>query len=472
MKKFASTVIASAMVTLLLTGCGGGQGAAGGSASGTASGTPAALASSAAAGGTATDKKVVTITRRLAEWGTRDDNFKQAVARMNEELAGKNVEVVMEEWPKVGDDELLLQSQAGKKADIFINSSVDIGWQQEAGIIRDVDWVKESKLFATTSENIMNIMLFNGHYYGVVQDMDTSPVFMYREHLKQLGMTDAQIDGLREQVNKGEFTLTDLSDLAKKALDKGLVELGFTVEDKRFQGWQYAYGVTNYDIGKNKLVFDANAVKNLYGFWQKGLSSGVISESIGDVDTDLSAPKFIEGKVFASFARTEYYEKLRTAKGMAEDAAGFDAWFNQNVVWTAVPSAEKGGKPVSFSNPAMIFVGADVDEEKMPYVQRVIELMMSPDLQIAHTLASGKLPVTPEALSDERFKSMSYYLDQMYMTDFTRVRSPHAYYAKFIDGYIAGVDTILVNKQDAGAAYEAYLKDAQQNIPADQIIYN
>lgn len=143
MKKFTSTVIASAVVALLLTGCGGGQGAAGGSASGTAGSSPAALASSAAAGGAATDKKVVTITRRLAEWGARDDNFKQAVARVNEELAGKNVEVVMEEWPKVGDDELLLQSQAGKNADLFINSSVDIGWQQEAGIIRDIDWVKD-----------------------------------------------------------------------------------------------------------------------------------------------------------------------------------------------------------------------------------------------------------------------------------------------------------------------------------------
>ena len=417
------------------------------------------------------EKKTITITRRVAEWGARDNNFKEALKRLNEELAGENVEVVMEEWPKVDDDELLLQGQAGRKADIAINSSVDMGWELEAGLIREIDWVKDSELFQTTSENLMNIMYYNGHYYGVLQDMDTSPVFLYRPTLEQLGMSDADIDGLRDKVNQGEFILSDLVDLAKKAMDQGLVEVGFAAEDKRFQGWQYAYGNYNYDLQENKLVFDQNAVKQLYGFWKDAYDKGVISESIGDLGTDLSAPKFVEGKVFASFARTEYYSKLKTAKGMEDNSAGFDQWFNENVVWIPVPSATKGGSPVSYSNPAMIFVGADVDDEKMPYVQRLIELMMSPDLQIEHTLVSGKLPVTPEAYTDERFQSMNYYKDQMYMTDYTSARAPHAYYARFIEGYLTGVDTILVAKKDATAAYDAYLADTKQYIPEDAIIY-
>ncbi|WMJ90270.1 ABC transporter substrate-binding protein [Anaerocolumna sp. MB42-C2] len=416
-------------------------------------------------------KKTITITRRLAEWGARDANFHEALKRLNKELEPQNVEVTVEEWPKVDDDQLLLQGQAGKKADIFMNSSVDIGWELDAGLIRDIDWVKDAALFKNTSENLMNIMYYKGHYYGLIQDMDTSPVFLSRPALKKLGMSDNDIDGLRDKVINGEFVLNDLVDLAKKALDQGLVDTGFAVEDKRFEGWGYAFGITNYDLDQNKLVFDENAVKDLYSFWADASKKGVISESIGDLNTDLSAPKFIEGSIFASFARTEYYSKLRAAKGMENDPDGFDQWFNENVICIPIPGSKKGGHPVSYSNPAMIFVGADVDDEKMPYVQRLIELMMSPDLQVEHTLLSGKLPVTPDAFDDTRIKDLKYYNEQLYMMDFTSVRSPHPYYARFIEGYLTGVDTILVSKKDANAAYEAYLADTKQNIPDNEIIY-
>ncbi|MGB8450756.1 MAG: ABC transporter substrate-binding protein [Anaerocolumna sp.] len=466
MKKIFSIVISMVMLAVMVSGCSKAQGT-----SESVSNQSIGESVRQDTGDNGSDKKTVTITRRLAEWGARDANFDEALIRLNKELEDKNVEVAIEEWPKVDDDELLLQGQAGKKADIFINSSVDIGWQLDAGLIRDIDWVKDSELFRTTSDNLKNIMYFNGRYYGVLQDMDTSPVFLYRSTLKALGMTDADIDGLKDKVNKGEFVLGDLVNLAKKAMDQGLVELGFAVEDKRFEGFKYAYGVYNYDLEQNKLVFDEAAVKELFGFWEDAYNKGVISESIGDIGTDLSAPKFVEGKVFASFARTEYYSELRTAKGMEEDSAGFDKWFNENVVWIPVPNAKQGEKPVSYSNPAMIFVGADVDEEKMPYVQRLIELMMSPDLQIEHTLLSGKLPVTPEAYTDERFQSMDYYKNQMYLTEFTAVRAPHPYYARFTEGYLTGVDTILVGKKGADAAFEAYLADTKQYIPDDTIIY-
>jgi len=470
MKKLTRIFVSAIMLTVVLTGCGKVQETNESSTTQTTT-ENVTTQDSTTADTAGTEMKTITITRRLAEWGARDANFDEALVRLNKELEGQNVQVVVEEWPKVDDDELLLQGQAGKKADIFINSSVDIGWELEAGLIKEVDWVKDSELFSTTSDNLMNIMYYDGHYYGVLQDMDTSPVFLCRSTLKSLGMTDTDIDGLRDKVNNGEFVLSDLVDLAKQAMDQGLVDIGFAVEDKRFEGWKYAYGVYNYDLDQNKLVFDETAVKNLFGFWEDAYNKGVINESIGDIGTDLSAPKFVEGKVFASFARTEYYSELRAAKGMENDTSGFDKWFNENVVWIPVPSATEGGNPVSYSNPAMIFVGADVDDEKMPYVQRLIELMMSPDLQIEHTLLSGKLPVTPEAYTDERFQNMSYYKDQMYMTEFTSVRAPHPYYARFIEGYLTGVDTILVGKKDANAAFEAYLADTKQYIPDDNIIY-
>jgi inositol-phosphate transport system substrate-binding protein len=460
-KKLAGVALTVVMGVGFLAGCGT-KDDAGNSANGANAGNAANGANGSG------EAKVVTISVRENTWGARKDNFLEAEKRLNEELKSENVQVKLDWWPGIDDDELVLQAQAGKVADVFINSSVDIGWERDAGLIRDIDWVKDSNVFKNVPASYKDIMDYDGHYYGVIQDMDASPVFISRKALQGIGWTNDQIDGLRAKVDSGEFTFGELVDLADQAKKKNLVKVGFAVEDTRFEGWNYAFGSYNYDAAANKLILSSKA-KDVYSFWADAKKRGVIAEGIGDVDTDKAAPMFVKGQVFAEFARTEFYEMMREANGMKDDIEGYDKWFNENVVWTPVPSAEKGGKPVSYSNPAMIFVGAKVDDAKMPYVQRLIEHVMDPDLQVNHTIASGKLPVTPEAQEDPRFKAMSFYKDHAYMVGFTKTRPALPDYATFIKGYTLGIDAILTKGKSADEAYDIFKKEVKQNVPADRV---
>jgi inositol-phosphate transport system substrate-binding protein len=131
---------------------------------------------------------------------------------------------------------------------------------------------------------------------------------------------------------------------------------------------------------------------------------------------------------------------------------------------------DKGGQTVSYSNPAMIFVGSGVDDEKMPYVQKLIEHVLDPDLQINHTLKSGKLPVTAEAQEDPRFQEMSFYKDHAYLIDFTKTRPAQMDYAVYMKSFTLGIDGILTKGQTSAEAYELFKKDVQQNVPADSLI--
>jgi len=299
--------------------------------------------------------------------------------------------------------------------------------------------------------------------------MDASPVFISRKALEGLGWTKEQSDGLKAKVDSGEFTFGDLVDLAADAKQKNIVKMGFTVEDTRFEGWNYAFGSYNYDAGSNKLVL-SNKAKDVYTFWEDAKKRGVIAEGIGDVDTDKAAPMFIKGDIFATFARTEFYQKLREAGEMKDDVEGYNKWFADNVLWIPVPSAAKGGKPVSYSNPAMIFVGSKVDDEKMPYVQRLIEHVLDPDLQVNHTLATGKLPVTPEAQEDPRFKEIPFFKEHAYLVEFTRTRPALPDYATFTKGYTIGVESILTKNKSADEALDIFKKEVQQNVPADRVV--
>ena len=140
------------------------------------------------------------------------------------------------------------------------------------------------------------------------------------------------------------------------------------------------------------------------------------------------------------------------------------------MVWIPIPSAVKGGKPVSYSNPAMIFVGSQVDDAKMPYVQRLIEHVLDPDLQINHTIISGKLPVTPEAQEDPRFQDMTFYKDHAYLVEFTKTRPALPDYSTFMKGYTLGVDAILTQNKSADEALDIFKEEVQQNIPADRVV--
>ncbi|WP_170970788.1 extracellular solute-binding protein [Paenibacillus terrae] len=413
--------------------------------------------------------KEVVISVRENTWGARKDNFIEAEKRLNEELKSKNVQIKIDWWPGVGDDELILQAQAKKVADVFINSSVDIGWQLNAGLIRDVDWVGTSDVFKNMPKSYDNIMKYQNHYYGVIQDMDASPVFISRKALEGLGWTDAQIDELKARVDAGSFTFGELVDLADAAVKQKRVKVGFGVEDTRFEGWNYTFGNFNYNAEQNKMVLSPNTQK-VYEFWYDALQRGVVTEGIADIDTDKAAELFIKGQLFAEFARTEFYQVMRKQLGMDDDLAGYEKWFKENAIWIPVPSVQQGGKPVSYSNPAMIYVGANVDDEKMPYVQRLIEHVLDADLQINHTLKSGKLPVTAAAQEDPRFQKMSFYKDHAYLINFTKTRPAQMDYAVYMKSFTLGIDAILTKGQTASQAYELFKKDVQQNVPADSLI--
>lgn len=465
MKKKMVSVISTLLAVSMLTACGESADNSAGKAgndkdiTGAVAGTPSGK------------QKEITISVRKNEWGGRAYAFEEAAVRLNRELEedGKNVKVTIDWWPAIDDDELVLQGQAGNIADVTLNSSVDIGWEYDAGLIQPIDWVKDSKVFEGASESLMNIMYYDGHYMGVIQDMDASPVFISRKALEGLGWSAEEIDGLKEKVDNGEFTMSDLMDTARQAMEKKLVEVGFAVEDTRFEGWTMSAGYNNYDIDQNKLVVNEK-VKDVYDFWEKGVKTGVIKEGIGELDTEMAAPMVVNNQIFATFARSEFYRMLADTKELKITDPKFQEWFNENIVWIPVPASKKGGEASSYSNPAMLFVGSTVDEEKMPYVQRYLELMLSPDLQVNHTINSGKLPVTAAAL-EEVVDSLPFYADHYYMTGFTKVRPAHPDYAVLIKAYTLGVDAILTKGQTAEEAYELYKKDAKQNIQSDRIIF-
>ena len=61
----------------------------------------------------------------------------------------------------------------------------------------------------------------DGKIYAIPQDSEIRMFFYNKDMLRKIGKDEAFIEGLPAMVDKGEFTMADLSNLAKEVVDKG-----------------------------------------------------------------------------------------------------------------------------------------------------------------------------------------------------------------------------------------------------------
>jgi inositol-phosphate transport system substrate-binding protein len=372
--------------------------------------------------------------------------------------------------PSAGDDQLVLQAQAGVYRDIFLNSSVDIGWELEAGLIQPVDWLRDSELFADLPDKLWEIMTYEGKLYGVLQDMGVSPIFVNKAAMRAIGWTEEEIEALPQRVIDGDFTLYDMLDAAGQAVEAGAVQYGFAMnglDNISVQALADQHNAPAYSLETNTLVYKPE-MRDLFTFWQTGRDNGAITPDLASLQ-DTVYERYAQGEVAFFLGESNIYYLVGEASGMEE--AAYDAWFAENNVVIAVPAAVEGGTPGSLANPRLFYVGPQVDEQKLPYVQRILELASTPEMQVDHVVITGKLPVTRAAQEDPRFQAMTALYDMSYMLEFTGVRPPHPDYAIWRGFYQREIENILVKGATADEAYENMLRDVEREIDPSRIVF-
>ena len=91
---------------------------------------------------------------------------------------------------------------------------------------------------------------------------------MWRDHMKAIGYSDAQIDALPGNIQSGAYTLQNVLNDAKAIQDAGLVEPGYGFYPRASNGpdyWQFylSFGGKMED-GNGKLVYDRAAMTKFF----------------------------------------------------------------------------------------------------------------------------------------------------------------------------------------------------------------
>ena len=133
----------------------------------------------------------------------------------------KTVKVEVFEGPATGYDadalDILKASSVDRGPDVYVAAHEWVGEFAKSGYAMDLEaFIKKNQwAFADVIPVLWESAKYQGKVYAVPQDSEIRMFFYNKDMLRKIGKSEDFVNGLPAMVEKGEFTMQDLSNLAK-----------------------------------------------------------------------------------------------------------------------------------------------------------------------------------------------------------------------------------------------------------------
>lgn len=387
--------------------------------------TALALAAGVAVGGFALDSHAEEITVKL--WSRADrsgplraGNIVAAAEPLNAALkaagSDKTVKVEVFEGPASGYDadalDILKAFSVGQGPDLYVAAHEWVGEFAKSGYAMDLEAFIAANpwAFADVIPVFWEATKYQGKIHAVPQDSEARMFFLNKDMLRKIGKDEAFIDGLPAAVERGEFTIWDLSALAKEVVDKGAAQMG--ILHRPNAGPDYlmvfaSFGTKLMDEGSGKLLLPKAQFKQAFEWFAANAKDGVTPANNTAMSWDEIQSAFKQehafGYLHGVWTLPEF--QLGDAKG-ATWPKDRDGYF-EKILWINAPAAEKGGEPKNLSHPIVYIVNP-----KSPHAELAAMLVAYatlPYYNTQHAVSSGHTAI----LNGQA--SMPAYADTWYL---------------------------------------------------------
>lgn len=405
---------------------------------------------------------------------TRFNNVQTAAERLNATLRreGADYQIKVEGFFDTTNWDnflrrVLLAFQSGDVPDILQGSAALAPTWSVGGFLTPLDdYIPRHSQFNDVVPGLWPAMKYNNKTWGIPQDTEARPLYFNKALLKRLGWTDQQIADLPQRVVRGDFTWDDVMTLSREARQKNIIEAGKGYYHRPFNGpdwvqWYRSHGGRDFDAASGKLVFNKAAALRYYRWLRAGVDAGVIERDRINNDWNRFHQPVSEGRVLFFSGGTwnwaEWEQQWVASKGG-------EPWLFENFGYAPHPSYQKGGKPITLSNPQAYFVPAASKNKDV--AMRLLAFTTVPDLDAKHAIGSAHLPVlrrTSELVKDRFLKEVSYLLN------YTSFLPPHPDLPKWQDAFFRGVSAVESGSATPEQAVEVVAGEMQRNI-GDKVI--
>jgi len=313
-----------------------------------------------------------------------------------EAIKGNDIKINVEgkpftQWPEFK-QAVTLAAEAGTAPNIVVTGHEDIAaWAQSGLIVPIEDYVDlDSWPINDIYPNLLKIASFNGQQWGLPQDAESRPMFFWKNNLRGIGYSDAQIDALPAKVQSGEYTLQNVLKDAKAMQDAGLVAPGYGFYPRVSNGpdyWQFytSFGGT-IENDNGKLVFDKAAMTKFYQFFVDAVKLGVTRKNHIGTPWDQWYSEVASGKAGIWNGGTWHYARYTTKEGLKD--------FFGNIQFTLIPAGDAEGKPNTLTHPLVYLLTKQADDDTMAIAARLIKIASEPRINALHAIKSAHLGIS------------------------------------------------------------------------------
>lgn len=284
-----------------------------------------------------------------------------------------------------------LGAEAGTAPSIVVTSHLDIApWSQAGYIVAVEDYVDlDAWPLSNVYPNLMEIASAGGTQWGVPQDAESRPFFFWRETLSQIGYSEDFIDALPDMVASGEYTLANVLEDAKKAVDMGLVEAGYGFYPRVSNGPDYAqfyqsFGGELIDPDSGKLVLDKAAMTEFYQFFVDAVAAGVTRQNHIGTEWNQWYNEVANGR--AAFWHGGTWHFGRYAR------EGNDDFWN-TIQFSLIPAGNDRGRANTITHPLVYLVMDQEDDRVEEVAAQLVAIATEPRLNTLHAIQSNHLAV-------------------------------------------------------------------------------
>ncbi len=406
----------------------------------------------------------------------RFEAFKVAAEKLNKMLEdlGSPIRVKIEGdfWTQSWGDykkRFLMAMEAGKGPDIYCTGHEDVATHAEAGYIIPLDtYVQEywDVVYFDIIPTLWDAVKYKGKIWAIPQDTEARPLYFRKDILKQLGWTDDEIEELPKKIEKGEFTIDDMVDLAKQAVDAGLVEVGLV--HRCSPGWDYqqfylAYGGRLWDPESGKLVFTKSAWMKFLKLFERMREEGVVDPNqFGSEWKTAFHERFTQGRALFASGGTWHKAEWIKKYGVTEE------YFWENIGFALHPAGEKGGKPVTLSHPLVYMITKTCKNPDVAFL--LITLVTDPTINSLHAVHSAHLAILNSQITNTKYVEDRFLAEVAYMLKYTTFIPLHPKYGLYNEMIYRAVSAVESGAASAEEAFEVFLSEVQDTLGDEVII--
>ncbi len=365
--------------------------------------------------------------------------------------------------------DLLKAFAVGKGPDLYVAAHEWIGAFVEAGYAWNLeDHIKNNpEFYSDIIETLWKSVEYKGQRYGVPQDTEVRMFFYNKDMLRKIGKSEEFIEGLPGMVERGEFTIYDLTDLAKEVVDKGAAKYGLVHRPNvgpDFQMVMGSFGFDPYDEANAKLQASRKALRAFYDWLKYSVDAGVIPANMTSWSWDSVHASFrSEQTAFLKLHGIWNVPPQMKARGFKTPEEYFRA-----IGWIHSPPAEKGGKPSNLSHPIIYVVNPKSEVRELAAM--LVAIASQPYFNTEHAVTTGHLPISYGQVAMKRFVEEGWALRAATpMLKYTSFMPNHAKVGQFnaiIYKGIQAVETGRLTPEDA----TAFVLDELQNELGDEVV--